>query len=512
MTQALLNEIVSAREILLYSSEKGILLGPGALELLRQRQNFKEIVDEFASQGKVVLDEKSLRDYLVKKESRLSSVEQTVSIERTGFMPLAKDLEPRFRMLEDLNITNQSTSTGKVEHFLEMFRDKYGFLSQVLRKRIGLQPKPLSRLERMARGNEIEAIVMVREKRLSKNGHFVLVIEDLDSEAVGLVLKDSGKLFEQARGIMLDDVLGIKGQKANNEMIIIKEIFWPDLPQRPLRFSERDLGIASISDIHVGSKLFLEKEFNHFLSWLNGNASSEKERKKIGKIKYLVIAGDNVDGIGVYPTQYDELVIKDIYGQYEALSELLEQVPEYIEVIICPGQHDAVRWADPMPAIPKEFLPRLHELKNFHFISSPGWFEVEGLKGFVFHGASLHDVNEAIPGMETSKPQETMIELLKRRDLMSSYGQKRPYVPESKNYLLVRQEPDLCFVGETHYSGFAQYRGCTIVSPGTWQEQTSFQAKINVIPNPGICPVVEMKSHAITENRFYKRQLEGEIE
>jgi len=504
VAQSLLNESVPASEIIAYASGRGILVEAGALELLRNRQNYREIIDEFVSGQKAIVGERELRGKLVKRESRLAAVEKTVSIEGNVFRPVAKEMDSSFRALEELNITNQSRSTGKVENFLEMFRDKYDFLSQVLKKRVGLQPKPLARLERMPKGSEIEAIVMVREKRLSKNGHWVFVIEDLENEAVGLVLKDAGKLFGQAKQVLLDEVIGIRGQKANDEMIIIKEIIWPDLPQRPMRFSERDLSIAAFSDMHVGSRLFLEKEFNRFLSWLNGNAKSEKEREKIGKIKYIVIAGDNVDGIGVYPSQYDELVIKDIYAQYGALSELLEQIPEYIDVVICPGQHDAVRWADPMPSISEEYLPKLHAQKNFHFISSPGWFEVEGLTAFVFHGASLHDINAALPGMETSKPQETMIELLKRRDLMSSYGLKRPYVPEKKNYLLIRHEPDLAFVGETHCAGIAEYRGCTIISPGTWQGQSSHQVELGITPNPGIFPVIELKTRKITENHFYK--------
>ena len=43
----------------------------------------------------------------------------------------------------------------------------------------------------------------------------------------------------------------------------------------------------------------MEKNFSNFMKWTNG---SYDERKDIvGKVKYIVVGGDIVDGIGVYP-------------------------------------------------------------------------------------------------------------------------------------------------------------------------------------------------------------------
>ena len=80
------------------------------------------------------------------------------------------------------------------------------------------------------------------------------------------------------------------------------------------------MAIAFTSDIHVGSKLFLEKQFVKFIEWLNGNVDTRKDIAE--KIKYLVISGDLVDGIGVYPNQDKELSISDIYKQYSVLFDL----------------------------------------------------------------------------------------------------------------------------------------------------------------------------------------------
>ena len=47
-----------------------------------------------------------------------------------------------------------------------------------------------------------------------------------------------------------------------------------------------------ISDVHVGSDTFLETCWNKFADWLSDSDHS-----------YLLIAGDLVDGIGIYPGQ-----------------------------------------------------------------------------------------------------------------------------------------------------------------------------------------------------------------
>ena len=54
-----------------------------------------------------------------------------------------------------------------------------------------------------------------------------------------------------------------------------------------------------ISDIHLGSNTFKNKEWDKFTSWLNGEVDYHKEW--IPNPGYLIIAGDAVDGIDSYP-------------------------------------------------------------------------------------------------------------------------------------------------------------------------------------------------------------------
>lgn len=491
------------REVIEYAAEKGILIEPNAIALLSSLKDYRGMIDDFLEKGELIIGEKKIKASLLRKDTKLKGVEETVIIKKSGFNAEARDLDPKLRIMEEYDITGKSYSEGKIKDFLSMFRDKFQFLSSVLRQRQGFDPRAISRVARSSKGRDVEFIGMVNRKWISKKGNLVFEVEDLDSKIIALASNSEKQLFEFAQSVILDDVIGIKGSKLSEDLVIAKEIFLPDLPNRPIKSVERDLSLMAISDLHIGSKLFIEKEFNDFISWLNGNASSGKELERIGKIKYLAVVGDNIDGVGVYPDQFDELAIKDIYKQYEKFTQLMLQVPEYIEIIICPGQHDAVRRADPQPAIPKEFVKELSARGNVHFIGSPGWVEIEGLKCLFYHGASLHDLYSSVNFLSAKEPQRAIIEMLKRRDLMPSYGMRQPYVPEKKDYMLLREEPDIYFGGDMHHTGYAQYKGCSVINCGTWQTQTDFQVALGHVPTPGIATELELKTRNIRENKFY---------
>jgi DNA polymerase II small subunit len=329
-------------------------------------------------------------------------------------------------------------------------------------------------------------------------------LEDKEATCILLIMKDDARLTRVGETILPDNVIGVKAIKWAEDLVIAKEIFFPDLQLRKQKTINEKVSIAATSDLHVGSKLFLEKKFYEFLEWINGRAGSEKEREKVSRIKYLVISGDNCDGIGIYPHQFKELNIKDISKQYEEFSKLIKEIPEYIEVAIIPGQHDAVRWADPKPAIPQEMVKDLKGYSNIHLLGSPTWVEIEGFKTLIYHGDCLHDLIDNVSYLDSSKPSHAMVELLKKRDLMPSYGLKHPYVPEKKDFMVVREEPDLVFIGDMHHNDYADYRGAKVINAGTWQSQTAYQVKLGHKPTPGIVPVLELDTGKIIETHFLK--------
>ena len=492
------------KEIIEFGSEKNIIIENSAVDLIiEQNLDYKKIIEEAIEKGLFVIKRKMIEEKIVLDSTKLSSTKKEETIK--SFSPKAEEIESDYQILEELNVTNQSCSEGKVKNFLEFFRDKFTSIEKMLKAR-GMTNKPIKRIKTVSKGNEVELIAMVLEKWKTKNGHIGFKLEDLEANCIGIILKDDLALMKESERILCDNVLGFKGIKGNEEMIIIKDVIFPEIPVNSFKGSKRDVFMVCISDMHVGSKLFLEDSFQKFLLWLKGNTDNPKEKEIINKIKYLCVLGDNIDGIGVYPDQIKELSIKDIGKQYDKFVELIKEVPDHIEVFIIPGQHDAVRFADPQPAIPKEFVEKLYEKKNFHFLSSPGWAEIEGLKVLFYHGPSLHDLYSSVSFLSYSNPAKAIEELIKKRDLMPVYGLKRPYVPEKNNYMVIKEVPDIYLGGDLHHYSIGTYRGTKIISCGTFQERTNFQTQQGHVPTPGAVILLELKTGKVYEKNFYKEE------
>ncbi|MDD5147881.1 MAG: metallophosphoesterase [Candidatus ainarchaeum sp.] len=493
------------KEIVGFASEKNIVLDKRAIEIL-EGADFRKIIEEWRIENPnaFVLESKDIEAKINAQKAPL--FEQKTVVETKVFRADARGMQKKVRFLSEYDVTGQSNSEGTVKNFLALFQKKFDLLSEMLKKRHTLQPKQISKLRAVPKNSQVDVIGMVFKKWVTKNGHLAFQLEDKEASCIAMIMKTEQNLLKIGELVLPDNVIGVKGVKFGEEMIIIKEILMPDLPLRKVKTIPEEVSIASTSDLHVGSKLFLEKKFYEFLEWINGRIDSEKEREKVSKIKYLVISGDNVDGLGIYPTQFNDLNIKDIGKQYEGFCHLMKEIPEYIEVFIIPGQHDAVRWADPKPAVPKEFTKELETYSNIHFLGSPTWLEIEGFKTLIYHGDCLHDLIGHASTLDSSRPSEAMVELLKKRDLMPSYGMSHPYVPEKKDFMVIKEEPDLVYIGDMHHNNYAEYRGARVINSGTWQAQTAYQVKLGHTPTPGIVPIVELNTGKIIETKFIKTE------
>jgi DNA polymerase II small subunit len=275
---------------------------------------------------------------------------------------------------------------------------------------------------------------------------------------------------------------------------MIKAVTWPDIPViREQKHSDVDIATVYLSDIHIGSRYFVEKAFKKFIRWLWGE---EGNVELAGKVKYVVIAGDVCDGIGVYPNQEKELVVKDIYAQYAMFDQLVQSFPDHIVTVVGPGNHDAVRRAEPQPYIPMDMIKS--DVKK---IGSPATLEIEGLKHLVYHGTSIDSIIANISGLSYSKPDGPMVEMLKRRHLSPIYGENL-IVPEHRDYMLIEEEPDVVHMGHIHKNAARKYRGTLLINSGTFQERTEFQVKMGHVPTPGIVPVLEMQSGNLSHLNF----------
>ncbi|HLD59777.1 MAG TPA: DNA-directed DNA polymerase II small subunit [Candidatus Bilamarchaeaceae archaeon] len=458
--------------------EKGIRITTDAKELLEKQTNSEELIDELCKKDKMFIQKEDIEE-LLKKEVKIQ-VART-----TDFNPIAKEFERNIEVIEKRDVTGKSRTTGEVKDFVAHFRDRYSKIAKILHQlRTEYHTIDLSEVKKRI-GEKARVIVIVNEKRDTKKGNMLLEIEDLTSNFKAVITTYDPKLFEKARNIINDDVIAISG-KISEAFIIAEDIEWPDIPVvREKKLSENDLAIAYISDIHFGSRYFMEKYLNMFVDWLHGRGEVKELAEKV---KYVIVGGDLVDGIGIYPNQEKELVVTDINKQYEMFNDFAQNLPEYIEAIIIPGNHDAVRRGEPMPAIGKDLITA--DVLN---LGNPSTLKIEGIKHLLYHGTSLDSMIASIPNMSYMHPEKVMTEYLKRRHLSPIYGGNL-IIPEKVDYMVIEEVPDVLHCGHVHKNGYKLYRETLIINSGTFQDQTEFQIKQGHVPTPGVVPIYELKT------------------
>ncbi|HDQ16119.1 MAG TPA: DNA polymerase II small subunit, partial [Bacteroidetes bacterium] len=285
----------------------------------------------------------------------------------------------------------------------------------------------------------------------------------------------------------------------------VKNIVYPDISiQNEHHKSDVPLCAAFLSDIHVGSKQFMQDEWNNFLKWINGQVGNSRQRDVAGKIKYIIIPGDVVDGIGIYPNQEKELSIVDVYRQYEALAEQLRLIPDHIKMIIQPGNHDAVRPAEPQPTFEKE-IQNLFSDKNMTFVGNPCYFSVHDVEILSYHGQSLLDYATNIQHLKYNEPVKIMEIMLKKHHLAPTYGGYTPLAPEHIDYMVVDRIPDIFVTGHVHLAQIGEYRGIKLINASSWQSQTSYQKMLNFVPDSAKLPIVDLKTGNVTMMDFSQK-------
>jgi DNA polymerase II small subunit len=375
-----------------------------------------------------------------------------------------------------------SGSVNGTSDYLHYFRDRYNRLGNMIRSRCGAMPiEALTRNTRY-RQEECTIIGMVVEVKTTTNGHRIAELEDSSANIPVLFRKDR-PVFSDAERIIHDEVIGVKGKLSNDgKLFFAEQIYRPDIRIDNTPYKSEQPGKAVfISDVHVGSNTFLEDCWNRFADWLSDSDYS-----------YLLIAGDLVDGIGIYPGQENELVIKNIYEQYDAFGSMMQDLPSRMKIIISPGNHDVVRGAEPQPVIPQQFTKKFPD--NCMVVENPALVNLQGVRVLMYHGRSIDDMIGLIPGASYEQSGIMMEEMLQRRHLAPAYGRRTPIAAGKTDRLIIDPLPEILHTGHVHIRGLTQYRGVLGINAGTWQSQTAFQKQMNVNPTPAQAVVVDLQT------------------
>lgn len=455
--------------------------------------NSEDLIDFVKGKEEFMVTSELLEEFLSNPKKNEEEVkEKEIEIKKTNYKPVAKDYSPKIKILENTDVSEKSTCKGKVEDFVSLFKNRYERLSEILHSHPS--NNVISNYTGVKKGDKARFIGLVRSKIVTKNGHVIIEAEDFEGVLKIFISKNNKDLLEKARMIINDEVLAFDGNY-KDPFFYLDNFLWPDVPVNHAKKTiEEDLSIAFMSDTHIGSKLFMRKNFENFISWIKGNGANEKERELSSKVKYLLIAGDIVDGIGIYPGQEKELEIQDIYKQYDVFMEYIEQIPDHINIVMIPGNHDAVRRADPQPKLDKTLIKK--DYSNILLGSSPSMFKIEEFNVLMYHGNSMDSMISNIPGLSYHKPEDVLIEYMRRRHLGPIFGANH-LIPEEKDYLVVDTLPNIVHVGHVHKNGYADYHNVSLINSGTWQNETDYQRMQGHVPTPCQLPIFNMKKGSL---------------
>ncbi len=417
------------------------------------------------------------------------------------FYPYARDVPSDLKILDDA--TGKLTSNGTLDEYVAYFQDRFKRIEKLLRQRMDVRAAtPIVEALKSQPKTKLKIICMLTEKRDSKN-NTILSVEDLQGSATVLIpQKAPEEVKKKVLMLLPDTVFCACVVKTRTNLLMAEDIILPEVGRKQPQRAQEPIYAVLTSDTHIGSTKFTKEAFRRFILWLRGKYGTPEMREIAGRVKYLLIAGDIVDGVGIYPGQQKELTIRDVHKQYNFAIKYLEKIPDYIEIVLSPGNHDAARKSLPQPAIPEGYLTGIRGKKNIHSVGSPCLLSLHGVEVLMYHGRSLDDIVSVIPGMDHDHPEKSMRLLMQSRHLAPVYGGKTMLSPENRDYLVIDKVPDIFHAGHVHVLGYCNYRGVLVVNSGGWQEQTDYMEKLGLVPTPGKVPVVNLQTLEITVLSF----------
>jgi len=461
-----------------YALNKGFQIHPDAFKILENvdvaklERIIKEIVREKTRQKLFQINQDDLETYLGIKDD--------------------PSIQNEVKVLSDP--TSKITTGAGVKGYNALFSSRFNKLKRVISDRPESRMlKSLASIKTAKTDDDMYVCGLVTMKNSERN-ITKLILEDPSGSFEGIIF--DSELQKTADTLMSDQFVMVRIGMGKNSGFIIKDLILPDLPDQASNKSETDAYAVFLSDLHIGSKYFMEEEFSDFVSWLFSPDPVAR------KIRFVLIGGDIVDGVGIYPNQNKELVCQTIEEQLDKVVSLLDKIPKNVQIIIMPGNHDPGRRALPQPAIPEKYNSALWERENVVMVGNPAMISLNGVKVLMFHGQSIDDIVKTTPGMKYDEPTNVMKHLLKARHLSPIYGSQTPIAPEMEDLMVIEDIPDIFHVGHVHKAQLDMYKGILLVNSGSWQKQTPFQASVGMTPNPGIALMVNLKTFQVFHQNY----------
>jgi len=405
--------------------------------------------------------------------------------------------------VEVLSNFSADEERSDINGFIRLYTYRYHKLSEILKQRTELQNAIPIKQATEVNNDNVAVLGMISSVNESKNGNLIVSLEDPSGVIRCIISSRNSQLFQKAQLLVVDEVIGVVGNK-KGIFILVENLFFPDIPNSlPIKKVQDDVSVAYLSDIHVGSKDFMGENFQRAIDFL-------KSRNDIG---YIFVTGDLVDGVGIYPSQEQELEIKDIYKQFQVFSEFIKQLPDDKQIIIAPGNHDGMRLAEPQPPLFKEFLPDLYNMKNITMVSNPAYVNIhktpdfDGFTHLMYHGYSFDHYCLDVQALRTAggygRIDKVVEFLLKKRHLVPVHGSTL-IKPAEKDRLIIDKIPDVVTTGHVHNLRIGNYKHINLIGCACFQRATgdSFQERLGHLPTPGLVPVMSLKNREVNVFKF----------
>nr|AIF17598.1 DNA polymerase II small subunit (DPB2) [uncultured marine thaumarchaeote KM3_78_D03] len=462
-----------------YALNKGFQIHPDALEILHKidvrelSQIIKDVVREKTKQKQFLINEEDFEIYLGIKDDEEHQVE--------------------FEVLSDP--TKKITSAEGVDGYGALFASRFAKLKQIMFDRPeSKKVREIASVKSITKTDDELFVWGLVSDRKSDRNITKITLEDPTGSMEIVVFE--GDLKDMADTLLMDQFAMFRIIPAKNGGFFAKEILLPDIPEHTTNRSKTETYAVFLSDLHVGSEYFMEQELKDLIEWISSADPIAR------KIRFVVIGGDLIEGVGVFPNQEKTLNQFTTEDQLKKSFEVLDKIPKHIKVFLISGNHDAGRKALPQPAIPKIYNSELWDRENFFMLGNPSMVSLNGVKVLMYHGQSIDDVVRTTPGVSYDKPAAVMRHFLKARHLSPIYGSRTPIAPETEDMMVIDDIPDIFHSGHVHFVGLDMYKGVLIVNSGAWQRQTDFQESVGITPTPGMAILVNLQTMKVFQKDF----------
>ncbi len=463
---------VRIEEIVRYINSQGYIVPTTVIKRFEDVEidlDEARITQFLLEQGSIIIDEESITSFLERYITKTGETEEELEI--------------------DIFLEHDNTRINDPAIFQDLLRSRYENLRRRVVRSIGTSQiyTASSLFTDIALKKDIKTVYvagLVYSKRVMED-RVTIELEDLSGMVTATVYKNTRpQVYNTVVRLPLDTVVGLKLRVGNEGRLVIEDVYLPKTKSLG-QTGGADTYVALISDIHVGSKKFNEELFLEFIDILRGETDNTLLREIVRKTKALLIAGDLVDGVGVYPNQEKELEIDDLWQQYEYAYSLISKIPRRIKVIIIPGNHDASRNALPQPPIFKKFAGKLYEDTRVYMLPNPVNIGLQGVNTYIYHGDYIQDLLTSTPTVDLDDVASATRIMINTGHVASNLSLNTKVFPTPNDSLILPTSIDLLHFGHTHKFRIMKINGVLTINSGTFQEQTTFQKMMKIEPDVG---------------------------